>query len=61
MQAENERRKKQVTDLEMQKKLLQGNFYDKDEVDKLPLDVALKIEMQKQNRELVELEKQYKA
>lgn len=40
---------------------MQGNFYDKDEVDKLPLDVALKIEMQKQSRELVELEKQYKA
>ena len=40
---------------------MQGNFYDKDEVDKLPLDVALKIEMQKQSRELVELEKQYKV
>ena len=61
IKAEDERRKKQVTDLEMQKKLLQGNFYDKDEVDKLPLDVALKIEMQKQSRELVELEKQYKV
>ena len=46
-----------MTELEKQKKMLQGNYYDKDDVDNLPLDIAIKLEKQKQSRELIEMQK----